>query len=309
MLISIVIPVYNSEQTIRITVDKIVAAFNDKYDYEVILVNDGSEDDSDKVCRDLCDDNPEKVVYLQLMRNFGEHNALMAGLKIAKGDWIITMDDDLQNPVTEVVKLAEFSLKSNYDVIYTKYLEKCHNFWRNLGSRFNDKVANIMLKKPPNLYLSSFRAISRAVVNEIIKYDLPFPYIDGIIINTTNQIGVLEVVHSERAKGKSGYTLRKLLRLWSNMFTNYSILPLRIAIFSGFIFSILGFILGVMTVIEKLMNPELPLGYASLFVALAMFSGIILVSLGMLGEYIGRIFLGINGKPQYVIKEKYEKRS
>ncbi len=309
MLISIIIPVYNSEKTIRTIVSDLHKEFSPKYQHEIILINDDSLDDSGKICLELHREFKENIVYLELSRNFGEHNAVMAGLNLAKGDWIIIMDDDLQNPATEAVRLADFAQNSNFDVVYTRYEYKHHNLWRNLGSKFNDKVANIMLNKPAGLYLSSFKIISSRIAKEIIQYKLPYPYIDGIILGITRHIGSFTVQHKERKEGKSGYTLGKLLHLWSNMFTNFSIIPLRIAVVSGFIFSALGFILGILTIIEKMLKPEIPLGYASLFVAMSFFSGMVLIALGMLGEYIGRIFLSLNKKPQYVIKEKYDKDS
>jgi glycosyltransferase involved in cell wall biosynthesis len=307
MLISIVIPVYNSEKSISNIVRDLESVFRESYQHEIILVNDGSRDDSDGVCRDLHSKFQGRVVYLELSRNFGEHNAVMAGLNIAKGDWVIIMDDDQQNPAEEAKKLTDYAISSNYEVIYAKYDDKKHGLGRNLGSWFNDKVANLMLQKPKELYLCSFKIISAKIVKEIICYELPFPYIDGIILSITRDIGTLKVKHGKRHEGKSGYTIGKLIHLWSNMFTNFSIIPLRIAIVCGFIFSGIGFVLGIYTVIEKIMNPEIPLGYASLFVAMSFFSGMILIALGMLGEYIGRIFLSINRRPQFVIKNKYDK--
>lgn len=306
MMISIIIPVYNSEKTITKVVSSIISVFKDHYQHEIILVNDGSEDDSDKVCRELHGRFEGRVIYVELSRNFGEHNAVMAGLNVAKGDWHIIMDDDGQNPAEEALKLADFAINNSYEVVYAQYDNKEHSAGRNLGSWFNDKVANLMLKKPAELYLCSFKIISAQIVKEIICYELPFPYIDGIILGITKHIGTLTVKHGKRSVGKSGYTIGKLIHLWSNMFTNFSIIPLRIAIVCGFIFSGIGFVLGILTIIEKIMNPEIPLGYASLFVAMSFFAGMILIALGMLGEYIGRIFLSINRKPQYVIKRKYD---
>jgi undecaprenyl-phosphate 4-deoxy-4-formamido-L-arabinose transferase len=191
-------------------------------------------------------------------------------------------------------------------VVYSFYDEKKHSAFRNLGSKFNNKVASIMLNKPDSLYLSSFKVINRFLINEIIKYQAPFPYIDGLILQITDKIGKVKVEHSERQEGDSGYTLKKLISLWLNMFTNFSILPLRGSIILGFVFASIGMVLGIHSFIEKLINPDLPMGFASLFVSISIFGGIQLIMLGMVGEYIGRIFLSLNKKPQYTIRKSYE---
>jgi undecaprenyl-phosphate 4-deoxy-4-formamido-L-arabinose transferase len=215
------------------------------------------------------------------------------------------MDDDFQNPVSEAIKIMEYMLENDLDVVYTYYETKKHSIFRNLGSRFNDRVSTLLLKKPRKLYLSSFKILNRFLIDEIIKYDLPYPYIDGLILRTTSKIGQLKVEHQQRREGKSGYTLRKLIALWMNMFTNFSIVPLRISIYVGVLFSLFGFGLSIYTLIEKILNPELPQGYAMLLIAISVFSGIILIAIGMAGEYIGRIFLSFNKKPQFTIRERY----
>ncbi|MGE5310794.1 MAG: glycosyltransferase, partial [Nitrospirota bacterium] len=241
-------------------------------------------------------------------KNVGEHNAVMAGLNQCSGDFVVIMDDDFQNPISEVMKLLNFGLDHDYDVVYAWYRNKRHALWRNLGSWFNDRVANVMLRKPRGLYLSSFKLLNRFLVKEIIKYDLPFSYIDGLILRTTEKIGRLQVEHGAREIGKSGYTLRKLIRLWMNMFVNFSILPLRMATLLGIIFSLIGLGIGVWTVIEKLSNPNLPVGYAALTVIVSIFAGIQLMAVGINGEYVGRIFLSLNRSPQYTIRRRFEKK-
>ena len=304
--LTIVIPVYNSEDSLSRLTDHLVNSLSGDYKLEIILVNDCSNDNSEKICIALYEKYNSIVKFYSLSKNVGEHNAVMAGLNYTTGDFIVIMDDDFQNPISEVIKLVEYAKEQSYDVVYTYYDRKQHHFLRNLGSKFNDKVANVMLKKPKDLYLSSFKLISKFLVKEIIKYDLPFPYIDGLILRTTNNIGKIQVHHQERNVGKSGYTLTKLVSLWLNMFTNFSILPLRISIYIGFIFAFLGMVLGIYTVVEKLSNPSLPVGFAALAVAVFMFAGVQLISLGMIGEYIGRIFLSQNKRPQYTIKKKFE---
>lgn len=306
--ITIVIPVYNSEDTIDALVRQLIAELSHVYALEIVLVNDGSTDDSERICTNLYDQYPAMVRFYSLAKNVGEHNAVMAGLNHASGDYIVIMDDDFQNPVSEVIKLVQAGIKSDNDVIYTSYDKKQHDFWRNAGSWFNDKVANVMLKKPQGLYLSSFKLMNKFLVQEIIKYEQPYPYIDGLIMRTTDNIGKIKVSHHERKDGRSGYTVRKLIRLWLNMFINFSILPLRVSIIIGFIFSFVGLLLGINTVFEKIANPALPLGWASLIVVTCIFAGVQLIALGMIGEYVGRIFLSQNRKPQFTVRKAYENK-
>lgn len=304
-LVSIVIPVFNGAGTIGALVEQLIGELGRKYRLEVILVNDCSRDNSDEVCRRLHQTYPSIVGYYALAKNVGEHNAVMAGLNQTRGEYIVIMDDDFQNPVSEVEKLITAIHTMGADVVYTTYEKKQHTWWRNVGSRFNDWVATIMLQKPRNLYLSSFKAMNRFLVDEIIKYDLPFPYIDGLILRTTSNIGQIIVKHAARAQGRSGYTLRKLVSLWLNMFTNFSILPLRAAMACGFLVALVGVGIGVYTVIERLTNPRLPVGWAMTIVLLTVFSGVQLMAMGMIGEYLGRVFLSQNKKPQYVIRSSH----
>ena len=304
MLISIVIPVFNSSETIKGVVTDCVGNFSNFHELEVILVNDCSTDKSDSVCRSLCHSFPRVIKYLKLARNFGEHNAVMAGLNFSKGDYVVTMDDDGQNPPSEAVKLVNKAIESKADVVFSRYSSKKHSLLRNLMSTFNDMVASLMLKKPRGLYLSSFRVISKNVVKEVIKYDLPFPYVDGLILRATSNIKTQLCVHASRSHGKSGYTFKKLLKLWLNMFTSFSILPLRIATVVGMIFSAFGFAFGVFTIFERLLNPDLPVGWATIAVLVSFLGGVQLIALGVVGEYVGRVFLGANKQPQFVVEEK-----
>jgi undecaprenyl-phosphate 4-deoxy-4-formamido-L-arabinose transferase len=198
--------------------------------------------------------------------------------------------------------------RNDCDVTYTYYKKKRHSFFRNLSSRLNDKVANVMLKKPKDLYLSSFKVLNRFIVDEIVKYELPYPYIDGLILRTTDKIAKIEVEHHKREAGRSGYTLTKLFRLWLNMFTSFSILPLRVSVIIGMLIALLGAIFGVSIIIEKLSNPDIPVGYASTIVVVLIFAGIQLASLGVIGEYVGRIFLSLNKKPQYTIRKQFDNK-
>jgi len=302
---SIVIPVYNGALSIGRLVDELIARLSPLFQIEIVLVNDCSPDNSEEICIGISKKHPGFVSFYSLAMNVGEHNADMAGLNKCTGDYAIFVDDDFQNPVSEVEKVISYMVSNDYDVVYTYYKEKKHSWSRNLGSLFNDKVANLMLKKPRNLYLSSFKIINRFLIDEVIKYNLPYPYIDGLILRTTSSIGKVEVLHNLRQTGKSNYTLRKLIRLWMNMFTNFSILPLRVSIFMGFIFSIIGFLIGIDAVIEKFYNPTVPLGYTYMIIIISLYAGIQLIAIGMVGEYLGRMFMSGNKKPQYSIRKSF----
>lgn len=302
---SIIIPVYNGAQSIGRLTDELIAKISPLFRMEIILINDCSPDNSEEVCIGITKKHPDYVSFYSLAINVGEHNAVMAGLNKCTGDYAIIIDDDFQNPVSEVMKVMSYMIQNDYDVVYTYYKEMKQPLFRRLGSSFNDKVANIMLKKPKNLYLSSFKIINRFLIDEVIKYNLPYPYIDGLILRTTSNIGKIEVLHNPRVAGRSNYTLRRLIRLWLNMFTNFSILPLRISIILGFIFSIIGFLIGIDAVIEKFVNPGVPLGYTFLVVIISLYAGIQLMAIGMVGEYLGRIFMSNNKKPQYSIRKSF----
>ena len=301
--VSIVIPVYRGEKTVSPLVHKLVAALGQAYELEIVLVNDGSPDDSARVCRELADEFSQ-VRFLGLSKNYGEHNAVMAGLNHAGGDCVVIMDEDFQNPPEEVGRLVE-ELRRGYDVVFTCYEKKRHSPLRNLGSRFNNYVASLLLTKPRDLYLSSFKALSRFAVDELVKYTGPYPYVDGLILRFTRNYSQVLVRHDPRAEGRSGYTLRKLVGLWLNMFTNFSVLPLRLASCAGFVFAFLGLAGAAWFTVDKLRHPDLPVGWASLIVSLFVVSGVQLFALGMIGEYLGRLFLKDNGQPQFVVREHY----
>jgi glycosyltransferase involved in cell wall biosynthesis len=303
--ISIVIPVFNAEASIAKLVNALMMELSHRYIFEIILVNDFSTDNSHEECLKLYNNFKVKVKYLSLAKNFGEHNAVMAGLNKVSGDYTVIMDDDFQNPISEVVKLIDYAVNNDFDVVYTYYNEKKHSLWRNFGSSLNNYMATILLKKPKNLYLSSFKCLNKFLVSEIIKYDLPYPYIDGLILRSTASIGRIQVLHECRKEGKSGYTLVKLIKLWSNMFTSFSVIPLRISIFLGLGFAIIGFLAAIYTVLEHFIVPHLPQGFSFTMTVIFIFAGIQLISLGMIGEYIGRIFISQNKQPQYTVKKEY----
>ncbi|MCZ6783316.1 MAG: glycosyltransferase family 2 protein [Proteobacteria bacterium] len=298
--VSVVIPVFNGSQTIQGLTGELHAALSESFELEVVLVNDCSADDSAVVCAELARTHPW-VRFVDLARNFGEHNAVMAGLAHCSGDCAAIVDDDFQNPPSEVRKLVE-KLQEGYDVVFSRYHDKQHHPLRNLASRFNNAVATALLPKDRRLYLASFKVINRFLIDEITRYEGPFPYIDGLILRATSNYATQLVVHDPRQSGRSNYTLRKLLRLWLAMFTNFSILPLRAASLAGFFFAAVGLVLAVVFFIEKLNNPDLPTGWASLVVIFLTVSGVQLFALGMLGEYLGRLFLKDNGSPMFVVR-------
>jgi len=301
LALSVVIPVYNGARSIG----ELVAAL-EKLEvprgHEVILINDGSPDDSLAVCRGLLARARVPITLVALARNFGEHNAVMAGLRLARGAHIITMDDDLQNPPGEVLRLLQYAQKSGCDAVYTCYAQKQHSFWRNLGSRFTNRVADWVLDKPKGFYLSSFRCISAFLRDAIVAYDGPFPYIDGLIIQATQSFGQLEVEHLPRAEGRSNYTLRRLVRLWLSMFVNFSVMPLRLSTLTGFALSLLG-VVGFAWVVAEAIIESTPPGWASLSAAVLLLSGVQLMILGLIGEYLGRLYLTLNRKPQAIVRE------
>jgi glycosyltransferase involved in cell wall biosynthesis len=300
LALSIVIPVYNGADSIG----ELVAALQDlriSGGHEIVLVVDGSPDNSLAVCRELVARASVPITLIDHARNFGEHNAVMTGLRHARGAHVINMDDDLQNPPEEVARLLAYAQQTGADVVYTYYDESKHAAWRNLGSRFTNRVAGFVLDKPKGLYLSSFRCMSAFVVREVTRYEGPFPYIDGLILQVTQKIDRLLVRHLARAMGRSNYTLRRLLRLWMSMFVNFSVMPLRISTLTGFALSVLGGIGGLAAVIEALFFSP-PEGWASLFVAVLLLSGVQLMILGIVGEYLGRLYLTANHKPQAVVR-------
>jgi glycosyltransferase involved in cell wall biosynthesis len=299
--LSIVVPVYRGATTIGRLVDAL-SDLDAVGGLEVVLVNDGSPDNSGDVCRDLLTTARVPLVYIEHARNYGEHNAVMTGLRQARGDFVITMDDDLQNPVEEVVKLYDHTRLGGWDVVYTRYAVKQHSGWRNLGSRFANAVADRLLDKPKGLYLSSFRCMSAMVVQAVTRYSGPYPYVDGLIMQVTQHIDSIEVRHLPRLEGRSNYNLTRLVRLWLNLTTSFSLAPLRLAIFAGLGMSVLGAIGAVATISEALFVRKTPSGWASTMVVLLLVSGVQSMILGVLGEYVGRTFLSANGKPQGTVR-------
>ncbi|WP_240790202.1 glycosyltransferase family 2 protein [Roseomonas sp. HF4] len=299
--LTIVVPVYRGAATVGALVAEL-SKLRPEGGLEIVLVNDGSPDNSGDVCRDLARSATVPLTYIEHARNFGEHNAVMTGLRHARGAYVITMDDDLQNPPEEVVKLYDHARLGGFDVVYTRYAVKEHEGWRNLGSRFANWVADQLMDKPKGLYLSSFRCMSALAVAEVVKYRGPYPYIDGLLMQVTQRLDSIEVKHFARAEGRSNYTMRRLIRLWLNLATNFSVLPLRLAVVAGVGMGFLGLIAAAWVVFEALIG-ETPSGWASLMTVTLLIAGVQFIILGVLGEYVGRAFMSANGKPQGVVRE------
>ena len=302
-IVSFVIPCYRSEKTLEGVVDEIRDTIKklDGYDYEIILVNDCSPDSTMDVIRSLCEKDP-KITGIDFGRNFGQHSALMAGLRQSVGDIIICLDDDGQTPADQMDRLLN-ALADGADAAYARYDKKKHSLFRNFGSYVNEKMAEFMLGKPKELYVSSYFAVKRFVVNDMIRYENSYPYVIGLVLRAAKNIVNVDIDHRERQVGASGYTLIKLLGLWMNGFTSFSVKPLRLATIVGIGATFIGFIYGLVIIIQHFTLPDRLLGYASTMAVLIFFGGMIMIMLGLIGEYVGRIYISINNSPQYVIKE------
>lgn len=304
MMISFAIPCYRSEKTITPVINEIIKTMAEKetYDYEIVLANDCSPDNVFSVIRNLTSSN-KKIKAIDLSHNVGQHGALMAAYSVCKGDIIVSMDDDGQSPITCLWDLLNPIIHEEADVCIADYGYKKESRFRNIGSWVNDKMANFMLNKPDNLKLSSFFAMKKYVKDEIIRYKGPYPYVGGLILRSTQKIVNVSISDRERLEGKSGYTIGKLLHLFTNGFTSFSIKPLRFATIIGVLIATVSFISMVAIMINKLLHPDTVVGWSSLISVILFIGGLIMFMLGILGEYIGRIYICINNSPQYVVKE------
>jgi undecaprenyl-phosphate 4-deoxy-4-formamido-L-arabinose transferase len=305
--LSIVVPLYNAAATLPALHEEI-SALEVPGGHELILVNDGSRDETEAVALKLTRESRLPTRFLSLSRNFGEHNAVLAGLRAVSGRYVVTMDDDLQNPPAEALKLLAVAEAEQRDVVFGIYERKEHAWWRNAGSWLTNRIADFVVDKPRKLYLCSFRCLSRFVVDEITKSRTPYPYIDGLIFQVTQNVGTVQVRHVERAQGNSGYNFRKLVRLWISMLVNVSVLPLRLMTLAGMITSALGFLAVIEVVLEHILH-KTPTGWSSIMAAILVLSGAQLLLLGILGEYVGRIYLGISEKPQSVVRQEVRSHS
>lgn len=303
-IISFIIPCYNSELFIENTIEELQASIIkdfQQYKTEIILVNDSSKDNTREKIEELSYHN-SNIIAIDMAKNFGQHGAIFAALGEAKGDIIVCLDDDGQTPPNEAKKLVE-ALDEDTDIVYAKYHNKKHNTFRNMGSKINDYMAQSLLNKPKDLFISSYFAMKKYVKDELLRYTNPYPYLEGLVLRTTDKIKNVEVNHRERKIGKSNYTLKKLLHLWINGFTSFSGKPLRVASVFAFIFTLSAILITIAIVINKIKNPNVPLGWSSTIVVILVVGAAIAFILGLIGEYISRIYISINNSPQYVIRK------
>ena len=307
MLYSVIIPCYKSSQTIRKMVEMTSQELDrlGKHEYEFILVDDYSPDRGATLAaiKSLADDYPF-VKAVSLAKNSGQHNAIMAGLNQASGDYCIGMDDDMQTHPSQLVYLLE-EIEKGYDIVYGYYPHKKHSSFRNFGSFVNYATVRILIGKPKDMKTSSYWVIRRFVRDYVVQYQSPYTHLQGLFLRTTRNISCIPIEHHEREVGQSGYTFKKLIQLWSNIM-GYSVVPLRMATYFGYFFSLLSILGAIGVIIRKFMVPTMQMGWPSTMVAIFFSTGIILLFLGLIGEYLGRMFLGMNRQPQYVIREIYQ---
>jgi len=305
MLLSFVIPCYRSEKTIEKVYQEIISVLSERpeYDYEIIAVNDCSPDNVLTVLQSIADyDRRFKVI--DLAKNFGKHSAMMAGYSYVNGDIIVNLDDDYQCPLYDLWKLIDPLINEGYDCATAYYEKKQEAFWKRLGSAVNSVMVHSMLNQPDGIELENFSVIKRFICDEIVKYHNPYPYVAGLILRTTHNVKIVPMQERERGDDKAtGFTFKKSFSLLLNGLTSFSVKPLRAATVFGSLFAVLGFIYGLVIVIRKLSHPEIPAGYSSIMAVLVFSAGMIMMMLGMIGEYLGRIYISLNNSPQYVIRE------
>lgn len=308
MKLSFVIPCYRSENTIRSVVEEIrnTVILREGYPYEIILVNDNSPDNVWHVIRDLAAED-EKVKGISFAKNFGQHAALMAGYAYTHGDVVISMDDDGQSPADELFKLVD-KIQEGYDVVYGAYPEIKQSKFRIFGSWVNEKMNEILLGKPKGLKGTSYYAAKRFIIDEMLRYQNAYPYVGGLVFRSTRNIANVTVNQRNRLEGTSGYSFLKLLSLWMNGFTAFSEKPLRMASILGVFCAFTGFVYEIFVIVRKICNPDIPMGYSSIMAVLLLIGGILMLLLGIIGEYVGRIYISINNAPQYVIRETTENK-
>lgn len=299
--VSFVVPLHNTGDSLP----RLLEAFRTMQineSWELVLVDDGSTDGTAACAGKLLHDFPAPVMLVELARNFGEHAAVLEAYRRSRGRWVVNLDDDLQNPVSEALKLLKHLRESDAEVVYSYYASKRHHWLRNAASWLANRCATLLLGKPRDLYPSSFRALRRELIERIVIYRGPYPYIDGLILGATNRIERLQVEHAERVNGKSGYTPRKLMRLALSLLFDFSVMPLRMASVLGIALCGLGTIILAEVLIETIFVGQRQIGWGSLMGALAVFSGAQLLMLGIIGEYVGRAFMTVSGKPQSLVR-------
>ena len=304
-LLSFVIPCYRSENTIKAVIDEIIGIIKsrEEYDYEIICVNDCSPDNVQIVLEDISEKN-KKVKIVTLSKNMGKHSAVMAGYSFVKGDYIVNLDDDCQSPVDHLWEMMELLEKDMCDVVTAEYTRKKEKIWKRVGSNINFFVSEIMLDKPKGLRFGNFSIIKRFVMDEVVNYKNPFPFLEGLFLRVTKRVMSVPMEQRERGDDNvTGFTFFKSLALFANGFTNFSVKPLRFALVFGIVFALCGIIYGIIIVFKKFFSPDIALGWSSIMSVMLFSSGVIMILLGIIGEYVGRIFICINDSPQYVIRK------
>lgn len=303
MLISICIPCYRSALTLPTVTAEIRDVFSGRegFDYQIVLVNDGSPDNTYEVIEQLCSEDP-KIIGVDLSRNYGQASAKMAALPYATGNAIVYMDDDGQHPAAGIFPLVE-KLSEGYDIVYARFPQKKHSFFKRITSRLYQKVSEFIGNKPKGISVSSFTAWSRMAADAVMRYKSPFPAAGLYLNKVTTKIANVDMEHRDRLAGESGYSFSKLIGLTITALTNFSIIPLRIASIVGVCCSAMGFVTGAIVIIRKLLNPAIAAGYTSSIAVQLFIGGIIMMILGVLGEYIGRIYMTISDLPQYNIRQ------
>lgn len=304
MRYSFVIPCYRSENTIEIVVKELTEKLNSENisDYEIILVNDCSPDNVWHKIKTLTDTD-KHISGINLAKNFGQHAALLAGYAKTTGDYVVSLDDDGQAPIDELDKLMA-GIDDEHDVVYAYYEDIKQKSYRKFGTWAATKMAQIMVGAPKDFKGSSFYIAKKFVIDEIVRYSNPYPYLLGLVLRSTRKIGYVKTEHRKRLEGTSGYTFKSLISLWINGFTAFSVKPLEIGTVIGVVFAIIGFVGGIVTIIRKLLNPAIMAGWSSLISVTLFVGGMLMLMLGLIGEYIGRIYICINNAPQYVIREE-----
>lgn len=303
MLLSFIIPCYGSENTIEYVISEIidVVSLRKDFDFEIITVNDSSPDDVLNTLKRIAKGN-HKFKVIDLAKNFGKHSALMAGFSVAKGDYIVCLDDDGQCPMDRLWDLMEPLINDEADYSMADYPEKKQSGFKNFGSAVNSLMSRVLLKKPKEIHFSNFCAMKRYIVDEIRKYENPYPYLEGLVLRTTNRIKTVRMEERERFAGKGHFGLIKSLSLWINGFTAFSVVPLRVSSLIGVLCAIIGFIYGLIVIIRKIALPKISVGWSSTIAIMLFMGGVIMLILGLIGEYIGRIYISLNNSPQYVIR-------
>jgi len=302
--LSFVIPCYGSELTIKSVIDEInvvMAQKSEMFSYEIICVNDCSPDDVLAVMKNIAA-KQSTVTVIDLTRNSGKHAAVMAGYSLVNGDYIVNLDDDGQCPMDKLWDLVN-KLESGFDVVMAKYKKKKQSAFKNFGSRLNDYMSRIMIGKPKGVRFENFSVVQRFIVDEVLKYKNPYPYLEGLLFRTTHNIASVEMEERERFAGTGGFTFGKSLSLWLNGFTAFSVKPLRLATVMGSLMAFSGFVAAIVVVLRHLIYGVAIVGWASTIVTILFFNGITLLLVGLAGEYIGRIYISMNSSPQYVIRE------